>query len=108
VLGVDRVHTGLVTKNSCHGTWENHIFGIEPYELNCLADFVELQELKTELKEISGLGRNCMMFDTVKYWAYNAIRVHRGVTFLARINQLLILLRAQQHQFQMFSIYLRE
>ena len=74
-LGADRGYTGLITKNPCHGAWENHIFGVEPYELNYLADFVELQELKTDLKEVSGLGRNCMMFDTVRFWAYKAIRV---------------------------------
>ena len=80
-LGADRGYTGLITKNPCHGAWENHIFGVEPYELNYLADFVELQELKTDLKEVSGLGRNCMIFDTVRYWAYKAIRAYRGSTF---------------------------
>ena len=80
-LGADRGYTGLITKNPCHGAWENHIFGVEPYELNYLADFVELQELKTDLKEVSGLGRNCMMFDNVRFWAYEAIRAHRGSTF---------------------------
>ena len=80
-LGADRGYSGLITKNPCHGTWENHIFGVQPYDLNYLADFVELQELKTDLKEVSGLGRNCMMFDTVRYWAYKAIRAHRGSTF---------------------------
>ena len=73
-LGADRGYTGLITKNPCHGTWENHTFGVQPYDLNYLADFVELQELKTYLKEVSGLGRNCMMFDTVRFWAYEAIR----------------------------------
>ena len=73
-LGADRGYTGLITKNPCHGTLENHTFGVQPYDLNYLADFVELQELKTDLKEVSGLGRNCMMFDTVRFWAYEAIR----------------------------------
>lgn len=50
-------------------------FDVQPYDLGYLADFVELQELKTDLKEVSGLGRNCMMFDTVRFWAYEAIRV---------------------------------
>jgi hypothetical protein len=80
-LGADRGYMGLITKNPCHEFWENHIFGVQPYELNYLADFVELRELKTDLKEVSGLGRNCMMFDTVRYWAYKAIREYRGGTF---------------------------
>ena len=45
-LGADRGYSGLITKNPCHTAWENHIFDVEPYELNYLADFVELQELK--------------------------------------------------------------
>lgn len=73
-LGADRGYAGLITKNPCHNTWENHTFGVQPYDLNYLADFVELHELKTDLSEVSGLGRNCMMFDTVRYWAYEAIR----------------------------------
>ena len=75
-LGADRGYTGLITKNPCHSTWENHIFDVQPHELGYLADFVDLKELKTDLKEVSGLGRNCAMFDTVRFWAYKAIRTH--------------------------------
>ena len=80
-LGADRGYTGLITKNPCHSTWENHIFDVQPHELGYLADFVDLKELKTDLKEVSGLGRNCAMFDTVRYWAYKAIRAHLAVGF---------------------------
>ena len=75
-LGADRGYSGLITKNPCHEEWETHIFDVQPYELGYLADFAELQELKTDLREVSGLGRNCAMFDTVRYWAYKAIRAH--------------------------------
>lgn len=80
-LGADQGYVGLITKNPCHNTWENHIFDVQPYDLGYLADFVELQELKTDLKEVSGLGRNCAMFDTVRYWAYKAIRAHLSTGF---------------------------
>ncbi len=80
-LGADHGYSGLITKNPFNTQWENHIFDVQPYDLGYLADFVELQELKTDLREVSGLGRNCMMFDTVRYWAYKAIRAHRGSTF---------------------------
>lgn len=73
-LGADRGYSGLITKNPFHSEWENHIFDVQPFDLGYLADFVELQELKTDLSEVSGLGRNCMMFDTVRHWAYEAIR----------------------------------
>lgn len=80
-LGADLGYSGLITKNPFHSEWENHIFDVQPYDLGYLADFVELQELKTDLREVSGLGRNCMMFDTVRYCAYKAIRDYRGSTF---------------------------
>ena len=72
-LGADVGYTGLITKNPCHTAWESHFFDVEPYELNYLADFVELRELSEE-KEVNGLGRNCIMFDIVRFWAYKAIR----------------------------------
>lgn len=75
-LGADHGYSGLITKNPCNNTWENHIFDVQPYDLSYLADFVELQELKTDLREVSGLGRNCAMFDTVRFWAYKAIRAN--------------------------------
>ena len=80
-LGADRSYSRLMTKNPCNNTWETHISTVQTYELNYLADFVELQELKTNLKEVSGLGRNCIMFDNVRYWAYEAIREHLSIGF---------------------------
>ena len=80
-LGADHGYSGLITKNPCHETWETYIFDVQPYSLNYLADFVELKELKTDLKQVSGLGRNCAMFDTVRYWAYEAIRAHLSTGF---------------------------
>ena len=80
-LGADHGYSGLITKNPCNNTWENHIFDVQPYDLGYLADFVELQELKTDLREVSGLGRNCAMFDTVRFWAYKAIRTHLSIGF---------------------------
>lgn len=80
-LGADRGYAGLITKNPCHNTWETHISEVQPYELGYLADFVDLHELKTDLREISGLGRNCVMFDNVRHWAYKAIRGHLSMGF---------------------------
>jgi hypothetical protein len=73
-LGADRGFSGLITKNPLSTEWENHIFHVQPYELGYLADFVELAEIKKSDLEVSGLGRNCIMFDLVRFWAYEAIR----------------------------------
>ena len=77
-LDADRGYSGLITKNPCHNAWETHLFDVLPYDLGYLADFVELEELPTAPKEVSGLGRNCAMFDTARKWAYTAVRAHRG------------------------------
>ncbi len=46
-----------------------------------MADFIELRELKTDAKEVSGLGRNCAMFDMVRFWAYQAVRQYLNSGF---------------------------
>src|SRR5690606_21343451 len=43
-----------------------------------LADFVDLPKKLSKKQEVSGLGRNCTLFDTVRKWAYTAVRAHRG------------------------------
>lgn len=73
-LGADKGYVGLIAKNPLHGEWENHILSTKTYELNYLADFVDLEPLPTKQPEVSGLGRNCTLFDIVRYWAYKAIR----------------------------------
>lgn len=98
-LGADGGYSGLITKNPCHGEWENHIFDVQPYELGYLADFVELKELKTDLNEVSGLGRNCAMFDTVRKWAYKAVRSHRGSRFDLWIAEVLEQCQNANHAF---------
>ncbi|WP_180039191.1 helix-turn-helix domain-containing protein, partial [Acinetobacter sp. YH16052] len=40
--------------------------------------FVELPKKLSKKQEVSGLGRNCTLFDTVRKWAYTAVRAHRG------------------------------
>ena len=48
------------------------------YTLDYLADFIELPKKLSKKQEVSGLGRNCTLFDTVRKWAYTAVRAHRG------------------------------
>ena len=76
-LGADTGYSGLITKNPLHSDWRTTIWNIEPYDLGDLAEFVDLLPL-TEKEQQIGLGRNCTLFDTVRKWAYKAIRRHRG------------------------------
>lgn len=74
-LGADNGYVGLIAKNPLHEKWDNHILSTELYDLNYLADFVNLEQLPRN-QHVSGLGRNCTLFDIVRIWAYKAIREH--------------------------------
>ena len=63
-----------------HEYWRTEVWTKEAYELNYLAEFVDLRPLTNKEKEY-GLGRNCTLFDNVRHWAYSAIREHRGNTW---------------------------
>lgn len=76
-LGADVGYTGLLTKNPIDSDWEVSILNPVPFELDELADYVDLEtKPKIPEKEVSGLGRNCSMFDSIRFWAYKAIRGH--------------------------------
>ena len=77
-LGADLRYSGLLTKNPVDRDWEVTLLNPGPFELGELADYVDLEtkpkKTENEKNEVSGLGRNCMMFDVVRKWAYKAIR----------------------------------
>ncbi|WP_269512612.1 replication initiation protein, partial [Acinetobacter baumannii] len=80
-LGADVGYSHLITKNPFHKDWRVTFWSEQAYTLDYLADFVELPKKLSKKQEVLGLGRNCTMFDTVRFWAYKAIRAHRGSTF---------------------------
>ncbi|MDM1759227.1 replication initiation protein [Acinetobacter sp. 256-1] len=77
-LGADLRYTGLLTKNPIDRDWQVFLLNPVSFELDELADYVDLEtkpkSTEEEKKEVSGLGRNCMLFDTIRFWAYKAIR----------------------------------
>ena len=56
--------TLFITKNPLHPHWRTEVWTQEKYELDYLAEFVELCALTKTEKE-NWLGRNCTLFDTV-------------------------------------------
>ena len=80
-LGADVGYSHLITKNPFHKDWRVTFWTEQAYTLDYLADFVELPKKLNKNQEVLGLGRNCTLFDTVRKWAYKAIRAHRGGTF---------------------------
>ncbi|MFA0012229.1 replication initiation protein [Vibrio lentus] len=73
-LKADRGFAGLLTKNPLHPHWQNEFWTEHEYTLDELADYLDLKGHPLRGVEISGLGRNCELFDTVRQWGYKAIR----------------------------------
>ncbi len=79
-LQADSGYSGLITKNPAHPLWRTLRGPIDFYELGYLAEYIDLPKFLPKqgikLEEI-GLGRNCILFDFLRKWAYKAIREHR-------------------------------
>lgn len=73
-LASDRGYAGLITKNPLHSHWSPYWSGADLYELDYLADFVELETPKKAKKsENYGLGRNVNLFEDLRTYAYRRV-----------------------------------
>lgn len=81
----DVSYSGFTMKNPVHESWNtiqgtDHIYELAELEQH-LADvgFMPPREWrKSKRVHISGLGRNCTLFETARTWAYREIRHHWG------------------------------
>jgi len=79
----DAGYSGLITKNPLHGSWDGVQTRVKPYTLEELRDGLGAHMpppkwLTTQRKNPVGLGRNCTIFETARFWAYREIRNHWG------------------------------
>lgn len=87
-LGGDKAYTGLICKNPLSPEWRTHCFKDEPYHLKELAAHLDLespgysnlqiQNQAMEAEQIS-LGRNDLVFNTVRHKAYVDIREFKKI-----------------------------
>lgn len=79
-LKADQGYSGLITKNPIHPLWWTLRGPSSSYDLAYLSEWVELPKFLpkqgTKVEEI-GLGRNCILFDFLRKWAYQSVRVRR-------------------------------
>jgi hypothetical protein len=75
-LGADRAFSGVYTKNPLVNAWNVYTPRQELYELGELAEYCTLRPQKT-VAAAPGVGRNCNLFDTVRYIAYREAQAHR-------------------------------
>lgn len=76
-LNADICYTGLIAKNPLHSDWITYPTHSHAYELSELADYVDLTaptQKPLEPLESFGLGRNCDLFDQIRFFAYKAQR----------------------------------
>lgn len=74
-MGADAGYTGLICKNPLHTHWRTYSLA-GSYDLNELADYVDLSvhnDRRRHMPEI-GLGRNVRLYESLRHWAYRAIR----------------------------------
>lgn len=76
-LGADPGFAGLIGKNPLHPHWQTIFLRSQLYDLDELAEHLDLGEYehKRDIKPLPGigLGRNCSLFDVVRFWAYKNV-----------------------------------
>ncbi len=74
-LGADPYYSGLIVKNPLHRHWTVRICEERLYDLDWLADYLDLERWWDRRRKMPdyGLGRNCTLFEHLRRWAYRAI-----------------------------------
>jgi hypothetical protein len=75
-LEADPSYSGLTCKNPLHESWHTEVWENRLYDLDWLADYVELTLYSDRRRHLPpvGLGRNCTLFENLRHWSYQAIR----------------------------------
>lgn len=88
----DKAYAGLLTKNPLHASWDAYQLHNELYTLDGLKGALEADNCmpgprwrKTKRRYATGLGRNCIIFDSARLWAYREIRNHFGQPIRLRL-----------------------
>jgi hypothetical protein len=77
VLGADPGYAGLICKNPLHPHWWTTLWQKEPYDLDLLADSLDMEPYRDKRRHLPGigLGRNCTLFEVTRRFAYTHRRV---------------------------------
>lgn len=77
VWGADKGYSSLISKNPLHKSWKLVQLRQEAWELGELADWLTLPSKLPKKAQSVGLGRNCTLFDMLRYWAYDSVLEYR-------------------------------
>lgn len=75
-LGADPGYSKLLSKNPLHDRWITLYIRGDLYDLDELADWLDLTKYQDKRKRLpsTGLGRNATLFERLRIWAYRARR----------------------------------
>lgn len=76
-LRADSGYSGFIAKNPLSPKWQTWFLHAEPYSLDYLAEWVTLPRTPSASLAPIGLGRNVMLFDAIRQWAYGMVRVYQ-------------------------------
>lgn len=82
-LDADPGFAQLICKNPLHPHWNTQLLREDLYDLNELAEYVDLNAAdkrirKTPKQHRSGVHRNCTLFDSLRSWAYRWVNEYRN------------------------------
>jgi hypothetical protein len=74
-LRADERYPGLIAKNPLHAAWQVQWTTSQPYALGDLASALSRDDMRRESvrAHVSGMSRNCDVFDDTRRWAYQAV-----------------------------------
>lgn len=78
-LDADHAYNGRLAKNPLRDDyWKVKIIQDQPYSLEWLSDYVDTSNYTDRRKKLPeiGLGRNCTLFENLRFWAYRKIRTY--------------------------------
>jgi hypothetical protein len=83
LLDADFGYSGLMAKNPLHEHWMVHTFEQWLYDLEWLADYVDLPTYADRRRKMPeyGLGRNVTLFKRLRQWAYYEVKRYWGSAF---------------------------
>ena len=75
-LEADPGYAGLISKNPIHKHWFTRAYQEESYDLNWLADYLDMSDLTDRRRRLPDIasGRNVNLFNDLRRWAYRAYR----------------------------------
>ena len=79
-LSADFGYSGLICKNPTHVRWETIVGRTTPYDMPELAEWLDLTPYsgkKPKRVPQGPIGRNCALFDRLRFWAYENLRPYK-------------------------------